>query len=180
MFSISNKIAYGGLMILDLPGRTESNLPPSAWIHVPPGPQLNGHWYKDEQEMVIHLLKLLREKGVNLGQVFMVSPFRHCAYGLQEVGRHFRMNDKFIGTIHTSQGKEADVVILVLGGATPGSRDWASSSPNLLNVAVSRAKQRLYVIGNRRNWSKGSYFEVLNSMLPVADDAWFDGFDTHT
>jgi len=77
--------------------------------------------------------------------------------------------EKNVGTVHTVQGQESDVVILVLG-SRPGStraRDWASEKPNLLNVAASRAKRRLYVIGNRDNWKNLRYFNVLATTVPV-------------
>jgi superfamily I DNA and/or RNA helicase len=62
------------------------------------------------------------------------------------------------------QGKEADVVILVLGtDQTPGrrARDWVGASPNLLNVAVSRARRRLYVIGSYPEWHPAPNFGVF-------------------
>ena len=73
------------------------------------------------------------------------------------------------GTIHTFQGKEAEVVFLVLGTLPAGAhaRNWVAQSPNMLNVAVTRAKERLYVIGNREAWSKHRYFDDLAEMLPV-------------
>jgi len=60
-----------------------------------------------------------------------------------------------IGTIHTVQGKGADSVILVLGApkaSQSGARSWAAGTPNILNVAVSRAKQNLYVVGSYGAW----------------------------
>lgn len=61
-----------------------------------------------------------------------------------------------VGTIHTVQGREADTVILVLGApkaSQSGARSWAAGTPNIFNVAVSRAKQDLYVIGSHGAWS---------------------------
>ena len=70
------------------------------------------------------------------------------------------------------QGKEADVVILVLGGdpAHPGARRFATEEPNLLNVAVSRARRRLYVIGNRDFWGSQPYFDVLARHINMTRD----------
>ena len=70
--------------------------------------------------------------------------------------------------MHTAQGKQADIVILVLGSdpKNHGSRQWASSKPNLLNVAVSRAKRRLYVVGDVKAWSRWPYFSTLAESLP--------------
>ena len=53
-----------------------------------------------------------------------------------------------VGTVYTVQGREADTVVMVLGAAQPerkGAREWAGSEPNQLNVAVTRAKENLYV-----------------------------------
>ena len=51
------------------------------------------------------------------------------------------------------QGREAEAVIFVLGAPLAqqrGARGWAGGQPNLLNVAITRAQERLYVIGNRK------------------------------
>ncbi|MCH6161570.1 DEAD/DEAH box helicase [Streptomyces marispadix] len=94
--------------------------------------------------------------------VFVVSPFRDVVNGIRRVVGS-RLDDKRYGTVHTTQGKEADIVILVLGTGTGqvGSRDWASKNPNLLNVAVTRARRRLIVIGDFNTWSRHRYFSDL-------------------
>ncbi|WP_427926330.1 AAA domain-containing protein [Xanthomonas citri] len=82
------------------------------------------------------------------------------------------LRDKMVsGTIHTMQGKEASVVIIVLGGNTVGSgaRNWAVSEPNLLNVAATRAKRRLYVIGDRNDWKHRPLFCDVMDLLPIRD-----------
>src|SRR5262249_36106207 len=72
------------------------------------------------------------------------------------------------GTVHVSQGKQADVVIFVLGGdvARPGAKTWVATRPNIMNVAVSRAKHRLFVIGDRSAWQDLPHFAGLVRRLP--------------
>lgn len=86
---------------------------------------------------------------------------------LSQLASELGLDTQKTGTVHTTQGKEASIVIFVLGGniERPGARAWAASRPNLLNVAVSRAKQRLYVIGNREQWQKQRYFSTLANGL---------------
>jgi superfamily I DNA and/or RNA helicase len=61
------------------------------------------------------------------------------------------------------------VISLILGGDPdrPGARGFATREPNLLNVAVTRAKRRLYVIGNRRTWGNEPYFNILDARIPA-------------
>jgi len=73
-----------------------------------------------------------------------------------------------IGTIHTVQGREAEAVIFVLGAPSPqqiGARNWAGGRPNLLNVAITRAKEVVYVIGNKTLWKEAGYFKELADRL---------------
>jgi len=68
--------------------------------------------------------------------------------------------------VHTFQGREHDAVIVVLGGVSLGSRKWAAGTPNLLNVAVTRARDRLYVIGDRGHWESVGYARWVAENLP--------------
>lgn len=169
MFAVVNEIAYEGQMIAHTPARSELALPRSAWLHVV-GPRAEGrHWIAEEGLVLERLLAQLQLAGVDYSEVFLIAPFRDVASRLAV----YRRSHPGItaGTIHTTQGKEADVVILVLGGH-PGRRGdklWASHRPNLLNVAVSRARRRLYVIGNREDWGGLPYFQTLAAELEVVD-----------
>lgn len=82
-----------------------------------------------------------------------------------------RLASSQAGTVHTSQGREADVVFIVLGSRSgkrgEGSRSWVNGSSNLLNVAVSRAKRRVYVVGNLADWKNGTYTSRIAKDLPV-------------
>lgn len=172
MFDLSNQIAYDGLMIdATDPALAEKfaadhpTLPQSKWIDVSSDAS-QGNWIPAEGEEVDRILAHLEEIGFDFGSVLAIGPFRDVARRLAERSRSHR--GLRAGTIHTAQGKEADIVILVLGSdpAREGARAWAASKPNLLNVAVSRARRRLYVVGDREAWKRQRYFDLLAERLP--------------
>ena len=50
--------------------------------------------------------------------------------------------------MHTFRGMEKETVILALSGAI----ECACDTPNILNVAVTRAQHRLDVVDDRARW----------------------------
>jgi len=159
MFDIANKIAYDEQMVKVMPDILfNCKLGESTWFDVKGTMVENRHIVREE-------MKLLSEKIVLLknieSEIFVISPFKSVADKCAEI---FRSN-KLVrcGTIHTFQGKEADIVFLVLGSdpAKPGARAWVSKKPNMLNVALTRAKKRFYVIGNVNLWRGYNYFSEL-------------------
>lgn len=173
MFSVSNAIAYDNLMVYGTPDRGPYRYGPrSCWVHVTAA-EADGHWIPEEGRALRRVLEKLRDDGgVDLARdVYVISPFRAVVTGARKTCRDLLPTGR-VGTIHTTQGKEADVVILVLGTdpRRPGARAWAASRPNLLNVAVSRAKRRLFVIGDRDAWRDQRFFATLADTLPA--HAW--------
>ena len=173
MFTISNRVAYAGMMVFGTSHKQAVNLPTSGWIDVQ-GPA-DSHYIPAEGEALKRLLSTLLHSGQAPGEIYLISPFRAVVKELREIGRAAGV--QLTGTVHTVQGKEADVVILVLGGhpSNVGAKAWAASSPNLLNVAVSRAKRRLYVIGDRSAWQAHPYFSELSTVLQPFDDSGLNG-----
>lgn len=169
MFEVANRIAYSGGMVYGTSRRVPDTPPtlPSGWVQV--RGTSSGNWVPSEGRSLNLLVTLLTLEGVPPESISVVTPFgdviRQVGGGtLSKVGATS-------GTIHTMQGKEADVVILVLGGNAdpqrPGARGWVVSKPNMLNVAVTRVKRRLYVIGDRTDWEKRRYFNQVMDLLPV-------------
>lgn len=175
MFSVSNKVAYDGLMVHGRARKTDfpALFGPSQWVHVPQRANRN-HFVPDEGVLAIQLAAVLRQDHPGL-RVYLISPFRDVKDGLITMAKEMPVfgdawADKHIGTIHTFQGKEADVVFFVLGSdpKSAGARSWAAEKPNILNVAVTRAKERCYVIGNCDLWANQSFFEQMARSFPRA------------
>ncbi|MET9295187.1 AAA domain-containing protein [Streptomyces sp. NPDC003077] len=193
MFDVSNKIAYDGMMVYgvvrdqdDFPLAQRS-----VWWDVRALP-VQEKWNPEEGtalEITLDRIRTrideaIRQERPDIGEafpgeaaggdlaaerkrrlnesVFVVSPFRDVVHGIRKVVGGSLTSKRF-GTVHTTQGKEADIVILVLGtGADQvGPRNWAAQKPNLLNVAVTRARRRLIVIGDIDAWSRHRYFKDL-------------------
>ena len=93
------------------------------------------------------------------------------------------MTRERVGTVHKGQGREADSVVLVLGAPLPsqsGARGWAGGAPNLLNVAATRAKENLYVVGARPAWREAGVFRHLAAALSAeaVDETLSEGAGT--
>lgn len=167
MFELANRIAYDGAMVYGTlaPSASKETLASIAtgWIHAS-GQSHGNNWVRDEGIALKRLLETLKADGVKEDSIAVITPFQDVRVKLAA----FLSPKMVYGTVHTMQGKEAQVIILILGGSSeaPGARDWVVEEPNLLNVAVTRAKQRLYVIGDRDDWQQRSLFCEVMGLLP--------------
>lgn len=190
VFDISNAIAYNGKMLRD--DKNESPHAKCEWLHVS-GNSQNGHYVPSQAEAISQLVLDAfaifadeRDKSRKYPAIFVISPFRSVRSGIaayfrknlsSNLKRHgIRVSDDIvrkwikacIGTIHTFQGKETDTVVLCLGvgtgGKNAGAVDWACERPNILNVAITRSKKNLYIVGDRTIWAEKPYFKTAFEM----------------
>lgn len=174
MFALSNRIAYGGAMVYGTEAPPPAHETKARWKSgwFPVRGRATGNWVEEEGNVLEKLLLELEKDGVPESRISIITPFRVVRDHLRRLLKRVKKRGITYGTIHTMQGKEADIVILVLGGGTNGARDWAVSEPNLLNVAATRARRRLYVIGDREDWQRRSLFcEVMDLLPPLDIDA---------
>lgn len=107
--------------------------------------------------------------------LFVITSFTTVRDGMKKMIRtqpEYREDKRFaewaennIGTVHTFQGKEADQVIFLLGcdkNALPAVR-WVNA--NIVNVAATSAKYRLYVIGDYTVWQHSLLFQKVKGIL---------------
>lgn len=179
MFGVSNAIAYERLMVqAKRPAESpiRNLLGPSRWIDVQGQPVEK--WCREEGDVVVELLWKIRKAGI-APQLYIVTPFVKVKDEMRNLVKDSRVlvgwgedEEKWlserIGTVHTVQGREAEAVIFILGAPDPeqnGARDWAGKTPNLLNVAATRAKETLYVVGNRGLWQRAGLFRELSDWM---------------
>ncbi|WP_116114035.1 DEAD/DEAH box helicase [Austwickia chelonae] len=177
MFTLCNRIAYNDLMISGVHRTVDDPAHPDRFDG-PDGPIIAvSHWADEpasargshlQPNQILRFKKALNYlagQDVPPSDVIAISPF--CAMADRLHGLTTEYRGLRAGTIHTAQGREAPVVILVLGGDPdkPGAAvNWART-PNLVNVAASRVQRRLYVIGDRAFWSRHNYFRDLARAL---------------
>ena len=175
MYDISNEISYGGIMKQQTrepkPERAAKFIfDKSQWINVKGKEKGNkNHFVEEQGKKVCELLETAFSKNPEPG-LYIISPFTSVVSGIRDYIRQYcRKNSgvtkinsdymldydqKKIGTVHIFQGKEADEVIFLLGCDTGrearGAVKWVNK--NIVNVAVTRAKFRLYVIGDEDAW----------------------------
>ncbi len=166
MFSIANKIAYSNQMVKAANKNSQEEfIGPSTWFNINTEVTLiNKHVVIEEIELLKQKIKDLRNLGFKEG-IYVISPFKSIASYCENTFRGDRKVS--CGTIHRFQGKEADIVFLVLGSdpKSSGARNWASQKPNMLNVALTRARKRFYVIGNKKLWAACNYFDAMAKVL---------------
>ncbi len=161
MFDIANTIAYNNQMVKGTEDKNEHEyIGVSCWFDIQGEGMGDNQVIPNEIECLKDKIKELKGNGYQ-GEIYVISPFKAVADQCRK--ELLKEANVSCGTIHTFQGKEADVVFLVLGSQpqSEGSRKWASSKPNMLNVALTRAKKRCYVIGNKELWAKQPYFNLM-------------------
>lgn len=168
MFSISNDISYGEIMVNRASYNVEEEsfiYKKSLWIQMA-GNERGGknHFVEKQGAVVEALLRIHLNKNGELGELFIISPFRTVSNGIKEMLREEYPEQenwiyKHCGTVHTFQGKEAREVIYLLGcdNTSKGAVKWVNK--NNINVAVTRAKQRIYFVGDKGLWENNRIME---------------------
>lgn len=183
MYDISNAISYDGMMkqqtALPSEEKKKTFVSSSCWINVEGTEAGHKNHYNQKQgqkaaEIVFQAFSLAIANGREKPSLYIITPFTTVVEGIKKEllnawADQYQKNpgkvpskdtleewsDDNIGTVHKFQGKEADQVIFLLGcdgskGAS-GAVQWVNE--NIVNVAVTRAKYRVYIIGDGKVWA---------------------------
>lgn len=186
MFSISNEVAYNNRMFkksADPEADVLLLLNRSIWIDIK-GKE-NGdkdHFVPVQGDKTIEMVLSAFELQNGFPNLYIISPFKTVANNIKSLLKKALHKhcpnydqddiddwvDKSCGTVHTFQGKEANEVIIILGcdeKSGEGAAQWAGKKPNILNVAVTRAKYRVAIIGDSDLWRKVPNFDFAYKTL---------------
>lgn len=207
MFSISNKVAYDGKMISargkGIKNPQELIMTENCWFQCN-GEAKDRQYVQEQGALVLSIIAMYYLKHGVLPHTYVITPFKKIKLNLIKLikaesnWKRLPFIDSAIptktalknwckdniGTVHTFQGRESRSVIFVLGAdeSKKASAQWAASKVNLLNVAVTRAKDRIVVIGDELVWGGLPYFSELRSavklyqadqfeeLIPLAED----------
>jgi AAA domain len=100
----------------------------------------------------------------SLNEIGVISPYRRQVNALTQrlQSRWTNFSPKSIGTVHTFQGGQKPVIIFSTRQCLATDSIWfINRRPNLLNVAVSRARELFILVGNLGRISEGGYTREL-------------------
>ena len=202
MYDISNDISYNNIMKQQTAQPKAEKLATfiaaqSQWMNIS-GKEAGRkrHFVKEQGDKVIEMLETAFSKNPS-PDLFIISPFATVVSGIKDYVKKYAKAcqnnhresvllkyepslsgwlDKNVGTVHRFQGKEAAEVIFLLGcdtssNAGPAIR-WVSN--NIVNVAATRAKYRLYVIGDIQAWKQS---KCVSRAKEIIDTYAFESLD---
>ncbi len=163
IISLSNELFYGGsLTILTSPANlTRYGENAVAWRDVrgrAVRPKSGSAFNQDEAMAVVEELCRIAESRPAGSTIGVVTPFSAQARLISRIAERRLSEDARVsmrlevGTVHRFQGDERDVIVfspVAAEGVAKSSISWLMGTPNLFNVAVSRARSYLLVVGDR-------------------------------
>jgi very-short-patch-repair endonuclease len=186
IIEFSNRQFYEGRLRVatryDRLRRVDAQGPALKWLNVqgqakrpPSGSVLND---AEAREVVALLRRLVMERGY-AGSVGAVSPFRAQCNRIRdlvnedrELSDRLARQDFIAETAHQFQGDERDVIVfspVVARGVAEGSLAFLRKNGNLFNVAITRARAALYVVGDKQA-ALESGVDYLASFVRYADE----------
>lgn len=122
-------------------------------IKTVPGNHARGRYNQREIDVIIQEVMPEYEEE-NIG---IITPYRDQANAINEA-----IGQDIASTVHKFQGRECDIIIMSMVDNSPTE---FSDDPNLLNVAISRAKKKLCLVVNGNDMPSESNLAQLVSYI---------------
>ncbi len=122
---------------------------PLVYVEVDNKNQYTKNTSTSEAAHIVEYVKANKDKNIGI-----ITPFVNQREMINKALKAEGLEDVVCGTVHSFQGDEKDVVLFstAIGENTQtGTYDWLKSNRELINVATSRAKNKLIVLADSRN-----------------------------
>lgn len=116
-------------------------------------------------------------------RIGVITPFANQRVCIEQALTERGITDVSCGTVHAFQGDEKDVILfsLALTDKThQRSYDWLKTNKELINVAVSRAKEKLIIVGSKQNLERLHDREAVDDIYELAEYVRTSGKSTVT
>ena len=123
-------------------------------IKTVPGNHARGHFNQREIDVIIQEVMPDYSESDSVG---IITPYRDQAIAINQA-----LGKDIASTVHKFQGRECDAIIMSMVDNAP--TDF-SDDPNLMNVAISRAKTKLCVVVNGNEMPSNSNLAQLISYI---------------
>ena len=114
----------------------------------------------EEAKIVKRLVKGLISMGVSPQDIGVITPYRDHEDYLKQ-----KLKDVEIHTIDGFQGREKEVIILSLVRSNPDQEIGFLSDLRRLNVAITRARRKLIIIGDIKTLKSHNFYRKLISYI---------------
>ncbi len=120
-----------------------------------------------ECDRIIQYAKLNKDKSIGV-----ITPFSNQKEYISKALKENNLENVTCGTVHAFQGDEKDVILFSLAitdRTHPRTYEWLKNNKELVNVAVSRAKEQLIVLSSKKELerlhepnSEDDIYELVN------------------
>lgn len=103
----------------------------------------------EEVNAIVEYAQVNKEKNIGV-----ITPFVNQKKLIEEVLQREKLHNVVCGTVHAFQGDEKDVVLFstaLTDQTQNGTYEWLKNNKELINVATSRARDKLIVLADSKN-----------------------------
>ncbi len=116
-----------------------------------------------------------RNRDRNIG---VITPFVNQKKLIEEELARANVSNVTCGTVHAFQGDEKDVILFstaITEQTQAGTYEWLKNNKELINVATSRAKDKLIVLSSKKNLERLHQKEGDDDLYELAQYVWSNG-----
>ncbi len=119
-----------------------------------------------------------RDKNIGI-----ITPFVNQKKLIEEELERAKVANVTCGTVHAFQGDEKDIILFstaITDQTQAGTYEWLKNNKELINVATSRAKDKLIVLSSKKNLERLHQKEGDDDLYELAQYVWSNGTSSVT